>query len=94
MIARKPYAAFNNPVDEHKAALIGFKFLLIGVYGGLLSRGKGGGGGGERLPVRAPRRGKQTLRRGRGGAQLRAPQTGVEAKARPLRSFRVPQERP
>lgn len=41
-IARKPYAAFNNLVDKHKAALIGFKFLLIGVYGGLLSREKGG----------------------------------------------------
>lgn len=41
-IARKPYAAFNNLVDEHKAALIGFEFLLIGVYGGLLSRGKAG----------------------------------------------------
>lgn len=37
-IAWMPYAAFNNLVEE----LIGFKFLLIGVYGGLLSRGKGG----------------------------------------------------
>lgn len=41
-IAQKLYAAFNNLVDEHKAALIGFEFLLIGVYGGLLSRGKAG----------------------------------------------------
>lgn len=38
---------------EHKAALIGFKFLLIGIYGELLS-GKEGWRGEAGLPVSGP----------------------------------------
>lgn len=38
------YAAFNNSIAENNAALIGFKLLLIGVYGGPLSRRTGWGG--------------------------------------------------
>lgn len=40
-IAQEMYAAFDNTIAENNAALIGFKLLLIGVYGGPLSRRKG-----------------------------------------------------
>lgn len=39
--AQEMRAALNNAIAENNAALIGFKLLLIGVYGGQLSRWKG-----------------------------------------------------